>query len=70
MNDTVPRNSNHASRQQRSQRVEAHLRKVAHKERCCALPAMHPGEAERLIAAFVAARGVTQCPTLYAVAVQ
>jgi hypothetical protein len=45
-------------------------RRLAHMERCRALPTMRPGEAERLTAAFIAARGITRCPPAYVVAVQ
>jgi len=44
--------------------------RIAHMERCRALPRMQPGEAERLMAAFIASRGITQCPPAYVVAVQ
>lgn len=63
-------NSSHTSQQRHSWRLQTHLRKVAHSERCRALPAMRPGEAEQLTAAFIAARGVTQCPPAYVAAVQ
>jgi len=45
-------------------------RRLAHMERCRALPRIQPGEAEDLVAAFIAARGITQCPPAYVVAVQ
>ena len=34
----------------------------AHRLRCKSLPAMQPGEAERLLAGFLATRSVTTCP--------
>jgi hypothetical protein len=42
----------------------------AHRLRCKSLPAMQPGEAERLRAGFLATRSVTTCPTRYAAAVE
>jgi hypothetical protein len=45
-------------------------RRLAHMERCRALPKMQPGEAERLKAAFIASRGITQCPPAYVIAAQ
>lgn len=59
-----------AMRQRRLVRFEVHLRKLAHMERCSALPPMQPGEAERLMAAFIAARGLTLCPPAYVASVQ
>jgi hypothetical protein len=38
---------------------------LAHRRRCRSLPPIRHGEAERLIAEFLAARGVTACPTRY-----
>jgi hypothetical protein len=35
--------------------------------RCMGLPPLQAGEAERLMAEFLATRGVTVCPTRYAV---
>jgi len=37
-----------------------------HRQRCKSLPALQPGESERLMAAFLAGRGVTLCPARYA----
>jgi hypothetical protein len=42
----------------------------AHRRRCKALPPLQPGERERLVAAFLAARSVTQCPARYAAPVE
>jgi hypothetical protein len=38
----------------------------AHRVRCRRLPPMQAGEAERLVAAFLATKSVTPCPTRYA----
>ena len=45
---------------------EAH----AHRLRCRHLPPMRDGEAERLKAAFLATRHITDCPTRFAVPTQ
>ncbi len=42
----------------------------AHGRRCKTLPPMQPGEVERLMADFLAARGVTACPTRYLVPIE
>ena len=42
----------------------------SHRRRCSHLPPLQAGEAEKLVAGFLAARGVTPCPTRYAVAVE
>ena len=42
----------------------------AHRQRRKTLPPMQPGEAERLMAEFLASRTVTACPVRYAVAVE
>jgi hypothetical protein len=42
----------------------------AHRLRCKNLPAMQPGEAERLLAGFLATRSVTTCPTRYAAPIE
>ena len=39
----------------------------AHRRRCMRLPPLQAGEAERLMAEFLAIRGVTACPARYAV---
>jgi hypothetical protein len=70
MDNDLASNPSHAARQQRSWRMETHLRKLAHKARCHALPPMRAGEADQLMAAFIAARGVTQCPPAYVAASQ
>ena len=57
-------------RLRRSELMAAQARRWAHKQRCSALPPMRPGEAEDMVAAFIAARGVTQCPPAYAATVQ
>jgi hypothetical protein len=43
---------------------------AAHWQRCKSLPPMQPGEADRLIADFVAAKGITSCPTRYAAPIE
>jgi hypothetical protein len=45
---------------------EAH----AHRQRCKNLPQIQPGEAERLMADFLANRRVTACPTRYAAPIE
>jgi hypothetical protein len=42
----------------------------AHRRRSKSLPKVQPGEAERLIADFVAAKGITTCPTRYAAPIE
>jgi hypothetical protein len=42
----------------------------AHRLRCKNLPPMQPGEAERLLAGFLATRNVTACPTRYAAPIE
>jgi hypothetical protein len=42
----------------------------AHRRRCKSLPPMGAGEAERLVAAFLATKGITACPTRYAAPVE
>jgi hypothetical protein len=37
----------------------------AHRLRCKQLPPMRAGEAERLVAAFLATNSITACPTRY-----
>jgi len=41
-----------------------------HLQRCKRLPALQPGESERLMAAFLAGRSVTLCPPRYAAPVE
>lgn len=43
---------------------------LAHRRRCMSLPAVQAGEAERLMADFLATRGVTACPTRYAAPIE
>jgi hypothetical protein len=43
---------------------------AAHRRRCKSLPPMRPGEADRLIADFLAAKSITVCPTRYAAPVE
>ena len=43
----------------------------AHAERCSSLPALRPGEAERLVADYAAQRGgITRCPTVFLIPLQ
>jgi hypothetical protein len=42
----------------------------AHRRRCMSLPPVRPGEAQRLMADFLATKGVTACPTRYAAPVE
>lgn len=42
----------------------------AHRLRCKHLPPMQAGEAERLVAAFLATNNVTACPIRYAAPVE
>jgi hypothetical protein len=43
---------------------------MAHRRRCKSLPPVQPGEAERLMANFLATRSVTACPTRYAAPIE
>ena len=43
---------------------------VTHWQRCKSLPPMQPGEAERLIADFLASKSITACPTRYAAPIE
>jgi hypothetical protein len=43
---------------------------AAHWQRCRGLPPMQPGEADRLIADFLAAKSITACPTRYAAPIE
>ena len=42
------------------------LEALQHRRRCEKLPTLQAGEAETLVAAFLASRSITQCPTRYA----
>ena len=42
----------------------------AHRLRCKSLPPVRAGEAERLVAAFLADKSITMCPTRYAAPVE
>jgi hypothetical protein len=46
------------------------LKARAHRLRCMSLRPLQPGEAERLLAGFLAIRDVTACPTRYAAPVE
>jgi hypothetical protein len=39
---------------------------LAHRLRCKSLPPMQAGEANNLVAAFLASKSITHCPTRYA----
>jgi hypothetical protein len=56
----LPRHSNY-----RSSIGELTADALAHLRRCKSLPPIQHGEAERLIAQFLATRSVTACPTRY-----
>ena len=43
---------------------------AAHWQRCKCLPPMQPGEADRLIANFLAAKSITASPTRYAAPIE
>jgi hypothetical protein len=49
---------------------EAFEQAQAHRRRCKTLPPLQPGERERLVTAFLAARSVTLCPARYAAPVE
>jgi hypothetical protein len=42
----------------------------AHRRRCMSLPPVRPDEARRLMADFLATKGVTACPTRYAAPIE
>jgi hypothetical protein len=42
----------------------------AHRLRCKSLPPIQAGEAERLVAGFLATNAITACPTRYAAPVE
>jgi hypothetical protein len=42
----------------------------AHRRRCKSLPPVQTGEAERLVAEFLATKGITACPTRYVARVE
>jgi hypothetical protein len=46
------------------------LKALQHRRRCQKLPALQAGEAEHLVATFLAARTITVCPTRYAAPVE
>jgi hypothetical protein len=60
-----PRHSNY-----RSSIGELTADAQAHRQRCRSLPPIRHGEAERLIAKFLATRGITACPTRYLVPIE
>jgi len=45
---------------------ERNVEGLAHRQRCKSLPPMQVGEPEHLMAAFLANRSITTCPTRYA----
>jgi hypothetical protein len=47
--------------------LEKQRQAAAHRQRCRRLPPLRLGEAEQLVAKFLADRPVTQCPTVYLV---
>ena len=46
------------------------LQALQHRRRCERLPPLRDGEVENLVASFLAARSVTQCPTRYAAPIE
>jgi hypothetical protein len=70
MDHNLTSNPSHTPGQRHSRWMMIQMCKDAHKKRCRTLPAIRLGEAEHLVAAFIAARGVTQCPPAYVAAVQ
>lgn len=46
------------------------IQALQHRRRCETLPPLRSGEAERLVAQFVAERGITTCPPRYALPVE
>jgi len=46
------------------------LQALQHRRRCERLPALQNGEADDLVAAFLAARSITVCPARYAAPVE
>lgn len=46
------------------------LQALQHRRRCAKLPALRNGEAEDLVAAFLAAKSITVCPTRYVVPIE
>ena len=55
---------------QKSSAFRLSLNALQHRRRCERLPALQTGEADRLIAAFLAANTVTVCPPRYALPVE
>ena len=56
--------------QQKSSAFRLSLNALHHRRRCQQLPALQTGEADRLIAAFLAANSITVCPTRYVLPVE
>ena len=54
----------------KSRHLEIRPATAAQLQRCNDLPPMQPGEADRLIACFLAAKNATVCPTRYAAPVE
>jgi hypothetical protein len=46
------------------------IQALQHRRRCESLPPLQKGEAELLVAQFVAAKGITECPTRYVLPVE
>ena len=49
---------------------EAKEKAAAHRRRCRDLPPLRDGEAEQLVAEFLASRPATQCPAAYLIPVR
>jgi hypothetical protein len=46
------------------------IQALQHRRRCETLPPLRTGEAEELVAQFLEARGITECPARYALPVE
>jgi len=56
--------------QRKSSVFRLSLNALQHRRRCERLPALQSGEADRLIAAYLSERSITECPTRYALPVE
>jgi hypothetical protein len=56
--------------QQKSSPFRLSLTALHHRRRCQQLPRLEAGEADRLVAAFLAAKSITVCPPRYALPVE
>ena len=46
------------------------LQALQHRRRCESLPPLRKGEVEQLVANYVAAKGITECPARYVLPVE